>query len=326
MPRGQRRYWLLRTASAASLCVALCGSPALAQQKYNFDFPQQPLSAALKDMPGFRAQQIIFTEDIVWGYVSKPLHGAFSAPDALTQLLGRHGPLRGADGPGCGDDPAPRTPGEQPQPVQADPPPDDEATERITVTGLIHSLRTNLDIKRNAPGLVDAIAAEDIGKFPDTDIAAAMQRIPGVTVSRGVSSLGGVPTSTGTATQITVRGFGPSFNETLFNSRKVSSGIGRAFDFSSIGADFVSEIDVLKSPDAALSSGAIGATVDIKFPRPLDHPGQEIVGSVSGTISPEEGNVTPEYRTPYSATPSQATQSAFCWTGPMPPAAPAPIM
>ena len=112
--------------------------------------------------------------------------------------------------------------------------------ESVTVTGLIGSLQRNLDIKRDAGGLVDAISAEDIGKFPDVDIAAAMQRIPGVTISRGTSMLGGVPTSTGTATQITVRGFGPTFNETLYDGRKVSSGAGRAFDFSSVGADFVS--------------------------------------------------------------------------------------
>src|SRR5882757_6671156 len=110
--------------------------------------------------------------------------------------------------------------------------------ESVTVTGLISSLQKNLDIKRDSGGLVDAISAEDIGKFPDVDIAAAMQRIPGVTVSRGATMVGGVPTSTGTATQITVRGFGPSFNETLFDGRKISSGAGRNFDFSSIAADF----------------------------------------------------------------------------------------
>jgi TonB-dependent receptor len=150
---------------------------------------------------------------------------------------------------------------------------------------------------------VDAISSEDIGKFPDVDIAAAMQRIPGVTIYRGISSLlGGVPTSIGTATQITVRGFGPSFNETLFNGRKISSGVGRGFDFSSIGADFVSQIDVMKSPDATLSSGAIGATVNIKFPKPFDHPGLKLVGSASGTFSPEEGNVTPNVNALFSDT------------------------
>ena len=165
--------------------------------------------------------------------------------------------------------------------------------ESVTVTGLISSLQKNLDIKRDSGGLVDAISAEDIGKFPDVDIAAAMQRIPGVTISRGATMLGGTATSTGTATQITVRGFGPSFNETLFDGRKISSGAGRAFDFSSIAADFVGQVDVMKSPDATLSSGAIGATVNIKFPKPFDHPGLQLAGSASGTFSPEQGNLTP---------------------------------
>ena len=155
--------------------------------------------------------------------------------------------------------------------------------ESVTVTGLIGSLQRNLDIKRDAGGLVDAISAEDIGKFPDVDIAAAMQRIPGVTITRGASVIGGMATSTGNATQITVRGFGPSFNETLFNGRKIASGAGRVFDFSSIGADFIGQVDILKSPDATLSSGAIGATVNLKFPNPFDHPGLEFVGTGGGS-------------------------------------------
>ena len=170
--------------------------------------------------------------------------------------------------------------------------------ESVTVTGLIGSLQRNLDIKRDAGGLVDAISAEDIGKFPDVDIAAAMQRIPGVTVTRGASSIGGVPTSTGNATQITVRGFGPSFNETLFNGRKIASGVGRSFDFSSIGADYISQVDILKSPDATLSSGAIGATVNLKFPNPFDHPGLEFVANGGGTHFAGRGQFYAQRRCP----------------------------
>ena len=140
---------------------------------------------------------------------------------------------------------------------------------------------------------MDAISAEDVGKFPDVDIAAALQHVPGITVSRGMSSIGGVPTSTGTATEITVRGFGPSFNETLYDGRRVASANGRAFDFSSVSADFVSEVDVLKSPDASLSAGAIGATINIKFPKPLDNPGFQLVAAASGTVSPEQGDFMP---------------------------------
>lgn len=162
--------------------------------------------------------------------------------------------------------------------------------EEVVVSGIRGALQRDLDIKRDSDGLVDAISATDIGKFPDSDIAAALQRIPGVSVSRGVSSAGGLPTTTGDAAEVTVRGFGPMFNQTLYDGRQISTGTNnRAFDFSSVGADFVKEVDILKSPDAALSSGAIGATINIQFPKPFDHPGLQLAGSYSESYSDSAG-------------------------------------
>jgi len=169
--------------------------------------------------------------------------------------------------------------------------------ETVVVTGLRGSLQRSLDIKRDSSGIVDAITNEDIGKFPDVNLADAMMRIPGVTVTRGrgtASGGTGGTSTTGEATEITVRGFGPTFNETLFDGRQVATGTGdRAFDFSSVSSDFVGQIDVMKTPDSSMSAGAIGATINIKFPKPFDHPGLVIAGSVSGTVSPEAGQITP---------------------------------
>src|ERR1700710_2373407 len=61
----------------------------------------------------------------------------------------------------------------------------------IVVTGIRASLQQSLDIKRSSDGIVDAISAEDIGKFPDSNLATAMERIPGVTVSRATVQMGG---------------------------------------------------------------------------------------------------------------------------------------
>ena len=176
----------------------------------------------------------------------------------------------------------------------------DQSMETVVVTGLRGSLQKDLDIKRDSLGLVDAISAEDIGKFPDSNLAAAMQRIPGVSISRasnmGYSTTGAStqPTTTGDATSITVRGFGPNFNDTLYDGRTISTAVGsRAFDFSAVSSDFVQEIDILKSPDATLSAGALGATINVKFPKPLDHPGLKFVASASTTYSPEDGHPTP---------------------------------
>jgi TonB-dependent receptor len=168
---------------------------------------------------------------------------------------------------------------------------DTPTTNDIVVTGLRGSLQRNLDIKRDSPGVVDAISAEDIGKFPDSNVAAALQRVPGVSISRGTTSLGGLPATTGDATGITVRGFGPAFNETLFDGRQVPTATGnRGFDFSTIGADFVGEVDVLKTPDAALSSGAIGATINTKYPKPFDHPGFRLAATGAGSINDNQGS------------------------------------
>ena len=77
-----------------------------------------------------------------------------------------------------------------------------DSLEEIVVNGLRQSLVTNETIKRDSSGIVDAITAEDIGKFPDTNLAEAIQRIPGVTIDRLDNE----------GTRVTVRGFGPEFN------------------------------------------------------------------------------------------------------------------
>ena len=160
------------------------------------------------------------------------------------------------------------------------------APDEIVVNGLRGSLQRNLDIKRSSVGVVDAISAEDIGKFPDSNVAASLQRLPGVSIQRNGDR--------GEPTGVSVRGFGGDFVATLYDGRRVSSGTGgRAIDFSTVGSDFVGELDVLKTPDDALNASAIGATVNIKFPKPMDHPGLRVALSGSGSLQDHAGKVVP---------------------------------
>lgn len=174
----------------------------------------------------------------------------------------------------------------------------DSDLQEVVVTGIRASLQKSLDVKRDEVGIVDAISAEDIGKFPDSNLATAMERVPGVTVTRAASQfvnggMAGVSGSTGEATGVTVRGFGPQFNETLYDGRQVPTSTGnRGFDFGAVGSDFVGQVDVLKTPDSTLSSGAIGATINIKYPKPFDRPGLQLAGSVSGSKS-DAASTTP---------------------------------
>jgi TonB-dependent receptor len=161
-----------------------------------------------------------------------------------------------------------------------------EKLEEVVVTGLRISLQRNLDIKRESIGVVDAISAEDIGKFPDSNVAASLQRIPGVSIQR--NGMRGEPTG------ITVRGFGGDFNETLFDGRRISTASGgRSVDFSTVGADFVGGLQVMKTPDITLSSSSIGATVNVQFPKPLDRPGLRFVASAAASQQDESNDTRP---------------------------------
>ncbi len=179
------------------------------------------------------------------------------------------------------------------------------ALQEIVVTGIRGSLMRSLQIKKNAIGVVDAISAESIGHFPDASLGAALQRVPGITVNRSaVSGTGGAPISTGQASQVTIDGFGGDFVETLVDGRPMASAAtnDRQFDYASLAADFVGEIDVHKTPDFSLSSGNIGGTVNIKLPTPFENPGMHLKGMVSESDSPNDGQPTPAFGALWSDT------------------------
>jgi TonB-dependent receptor len=135
--------------------------------------------------------------------------------------------------------------------------------ETVVVTGIRKSLDSAVNLKREARGLVDGIVAEDIGKFPDTNLAESMQRIAGVSIDRNMS---------GEGSKITVRGVGPGFNMVLLNGRQMptSDGAGRAFDFANLSSDAISALEVYKTARASSPTGGIGATINVKTARPLD--------------------------------------------------------
>lgn len=164
-------------------------------------------------------------------------------------------------------------------------PQSDAAIEEVVVTGIRISLEHAMDIKRESGRIVDSVASESLGKFPDTNIAESLQRITGVSIDR----------SGGEGQSITVRGFGPQFNPVLLNGRRmVSDTGGRSFNFDVLPEEMVSRVDVYKSAVAALPSGGIGSTVIMHTPRPLDI--RDFKAVVTGRLQYEElsGHATPQ--------------------------------
>jgi iron complex outermembrane receptor protein len=164
-------------------------------------------------------------------------------------------------------------------------------TEVINVTGIRGSLASSANIKRESSGVVDAITAEDIGKFPDTNLAESLQRITGVSIDR----------TNNEGNKVTVRGFGPEFNLVTLNGRQMPSASviapERSFNFREIAAESVNGVEVFKTGKASVTGGGIGASINIQTAKPFDYDGFKAFGSVQGVIdtSVEEGNtVTPE--------------------------------
>jgi TonB-dependent receptor len=153
-----------------------------------------------------------------------------------------------------------------------------EVLEEVVVTGLRGSLKASMETKRDAIGVVDAINAEDIGKFPDTNLSEALQRITGVSIDR----------RNGEGATVTARGFGPDFNMVTLNGRQMPAadafanaaptaggvaGNTRSFNFANLAAESISAVEVYKTGRADVATGGIGASINVRTARPFDNDG-----------------------------------------------------
>ncbi|WP_076539789.1 TonB-dependent receptor [Shewanella sp. UCD-KL21] len=171
----------------------------------------------------------------------------------------------------------------------------DENIEVLQVTGIRGSLIKSMDLKRSSDGIVDAINAEDIGKFPDSNLAESLQRITGVSIDR----------QNGEGSRVSVRGFGPDQNLVMLNNRQMPVTTGsRSFDFANIASEAISAVEVEKTSQAKNSTGGIGATINVLTHRPLSSPGLKASFGVKAVDdqSTDEGSVTPELSGLYSNT------------------------
>lgn len=145
---------------------------------------------------------------------------------------------------------------------------DDDAIEEIDeviVKGFRGSLSASLNRKREATGQVDAITAEDIADFPELNLAEALQRIPGVAITR----------DNGEGRQITVRGLGSRYTQTKVNGMETRAAVAgnatRAFDFNMFASELFNSIVVNKTAQASLEEGSLGSVVNLNTARAFSY-------------------------------------------------------
>jgi len=149
--------------------------------------------------------------------------------------------------------------------------------DTVVVTGIRASLKQAIDAKRDADAIIDVVTAEDVGKFPATNVAEAITIIPGVTIDKAF----------GQGEKVSILGTDPALNRTVLNGQTVASADwfitdqpGRTFNYSLLAPQLVSKVEVYKSPEAWLDEGSVGGTVNISTRKPLDLERTTISGSV----------------------------------------------
>ncbi|KAF1691265.1 TonB-dependent receptor [Pseudoxanthomonas koreensis] len=168
--------------------------------------------------------------------------------------------------------------------------------DTVVVTGYRASLERAIDIKRGEAGVVDAIVSEDIGKFPDLNLAESLQRIPGVVITR----------DGGEGRNISVRGLGPDFTRVRINGMETMATVGstdqnggtsrsRGFDFNVFASDLFSQLIVRKTASADVEEGSLGATVDLVTAQPFDFDGFTAAASAQASYNDMAGAATPRF-------------------------------
>ena len=170
-------------------------------------------------------------------------------------------------------------------------------TEEIIVYGIRSSMQQSLDRKKNADHFKDAITAEDIGAFPDQNLAEALQRISGVAIDR----------KNGEGAFVSVRGLGPQYVQTTIGGRVSASnndpgnhdGRGQAnrgsrvVAFHALQSGLVQAVEVFKSPRADHVEGGLGGFVDIQPRKPIDMGERHVAFSIDSTLNDLSGDSGP---------------------------------
>ena len=159
--------------------------------------------------------------------------------------------------------------------------PAEAAAGEIVVTGIRQSLRSSQQLKQNSDVVVDSITAEDIGALPDRSVTEALQRVPGVSISRFAGADDPDHFSV-EGSGVVVRGL--TYVRSELNGRdSFTANNGRGLSFSDVPAELMGGVDVFKSPSADMIEGGIAGTVNLRTRVPFDSRGTVVGGSIEGS-------------------------------------------
>jgi len=271
-------------------CVTLTCSLATEPEVHVFSIPAGDAEDSIAMFSQQAERSIAAPGDALQNVKAPPVHGCYSPADALAIIL-KYTDLEVASDDGHIVILRRHAGVLAPAHVANEPQSSTGAAEIITVTGYRASLASSTNAKRVAVEFSDSIFAEDIGKFPDTNVAESFNRVPGITISREV---------TGEGLNVAIRGLGTNFTKVLLNNAPVAvastgrtdaQNANREVDLNMFPVELIAQLSVVKSPTASMIEGGAAGTVNMRSARPFDHEGFRINYSVQGQINSTSGKV-----------------------------------
>jgi len=167
--------------------------------------------------------------------------------------------------------------------------------DSVQVTGYRYAIEKSLQQKRDANAVVEVITAEDVGKFPDKNVADSLQRVPGVVITR----------DGGEGKSVSVRGLDPDLTLTQLNGNYIATSetndeASRSFNYTLLPSNMLSSAELFKSPEARIDEGGIGGTVILHTRRPLEMESNSGYVTLEGTSSDNSRDVDPQASALYS--------------------------
>lgn len=146
--------------------------------------------------------------------------------------------------------------------------------DEIVVEGLRQGQAKALSQQKSSDRIMNIVSAEQIERFPDPNVAEALQRLPGVSVQK----------DHGEGRYVIIRGTAARLNTTFINGEAIPSpeDDNRNVSLDVIPSDLMSYIEVTKALTPDMDGDAIGGSVNLITKNAFDYDGQIIKFDVSG--------------------------------------------
>lgn len=293
-PRGPRAF---RLEGAVITFVLIMISPlaalrlGAAEERKNIDVPAGEAVVTLKELSAQVGGRLLYSHDAVTGVQTRPVRGSYSLAEALDVMLADTGLVASRDGETGAIAVRRLTPAEKNDSRVAAtrdgrPNPKAEAGDKVVqmsavvVTGIRESLADALARQRDSANLKSVLSSNDIGALPDKNVADALSRVAGVSIS----------TVGGEGRFVTIRGIEPGLNNVTMNGEILAASdtggrSGRAAPLDVLSAASIGRLEVVKTVTPDMDGQSVGGTINILTPTAFDWPDRKFYGTAEYSVN-----------------------------------------